>query len=266
MPTFSTPESTSDPSSPVDETHSSSLAMSHHGNANSRRRAHDERILSKRIYDSLLPYHETIISMSTSVRFPPPYPISKMSSLDLSLHDLRSARDEEEAALILREEKEIASISSQVSSPNVERSDPVAVLGLFAPSDDPIIPETQHLQREDLSTPTGAESFPLPPETPSEGGPSTLPLSTPISTPTPNAAPSPIILAVARQPLPSLIPPLPTLQSMLHRQEDVHRISALDQVEFEHAAQLNIFEWFTDAYRHNLEPKDKQGLIYLAAS
>ena len=77
---------------------------------------------------------------------------------------------------------------------------------------------------------------------------------------------SPVILAIARQPLPTLVPPLPTLQSMLHKPEDVHRISALAQVEFEHAAQLKVFDWFVDAYQHNLEPKDKQGLIYLAAS
>jgi 1-phosphatidylinositol-3-phosphate 5-kinase len=215
--------------------------------------------------------------MSTSVRFPPPFPIAKMSSLDLSLHDLRRARDEEEAALILREEKEIASIHSQMSSPVLERSDPVGLLGLYGPPDEPSPPDAPDVLLTSPpveGTPTAPESLALPPETPSEEIPPAT--SSSISTATESSSVStvaasvtslsPVAVAIARQPVPSLVPPLPTLQSMLHRPEDVHRISALAQVEFEHSAQLNIFEWFVDAYQHNLEPKDKQGLIYLAAS
>ena len=281
MPVFSI--SDGDPSSPGSPEDALDLdALPSTNNAHSRRRAHKERVLSRRIYNALLPYHETILSMSTSVRFPPPFPIAKMSSLDLSLHDLRRARDEEEAALILREEQEIASIHSQMSSPVVERTDPVAVLGLFGPADEPLTPTSQQhnaIVSPGEGTPTAPESLALPLETPSELGPSatssTLSTSTSsslasatstTSTATiPPPSQSPLILAIARQPVPTLIAPLPTLQSMLHRQEDVYRISALAQVEFEHAAQLNIFEWFVDAYQHNLEPKDKQGLIYLAA-
>ena len=42
----------------------------------------EQRRLSRRIQESLDPYEKTFISVSATLRFPPPYPIRRMKELD----------------------------------------------------------------------------------------------------------------------------------------------------------------------------------------
>ncbi|KAF8584674.1 hypothetical protein K439DRAFT_1566358 [Ramaria rubella] len=58
--------------------------------------------LSRRIQQSVEPYLKTFISVSATLRFPPPYPIRRMKELDDLLQDLRCAWEDE---VILKEEK-----------------------------------------------------------------------------------------------------------------------------------------------------------------
>ncbi|KZT27581.1 hypothetical protein NEOLEDRAFT_1060572 [Neolentinus lepideus HHB14362 ss-1] len=58
--------------------------------------------LSKRIQQSLDPYTKTYISVSATLRFPPPYPIKRMKELDDELVQVKQAWEDE---VIRREEK-----------------------------------------------------------------------------------------------------------------------------------------------------------------
>ncbi|KAH8119967.1 hypothetical protein DFH11DRAFT_1557576 [Phellopilus nigrolimitatus] len=58
--------------------------------------------LSRRVQDSLKPYLRTFISVSATLRFPPPYPIRRMKELDDELHCVRRAWEDE---IIRSEEK-----------------------------------------------------------------------------------------------------------------------------------------------------------------
>ncbi|KAK7058615.1 Mitochondrial distribution and morphology protein 12 [Paramarasmius palmivorus] len=58
--------------------------------------------LTRRIDQSLEPYLHTFISVSATLRFPPPYPISRMKELDIELNDAKRAWEDE---IIRREER-----------------------------------------------------------------------------------------------------------------------------------------------------------------
>ncbi|THV06539.1 hypothetical protein K435DRAFT_481972 [Dendrothele bispora CBS 962.96] len=58
--------------------------------------------LSKRIDQSLEPYIRTFISVSATLRFPPPYPILRMKELDLELSEAKRAWEDE---IVRREER-----------------------------------------------------------------------------------------------------------------------------------------------------------------
>lgn len=225
-----------------------------------RHRSHDDRILSKRIYDALIPYVETTLSISTSVRFPPPHPVAKMSQLDLALHDLRHACDVEEAELILREENEINQFTSQPTSPAVE---PVAMLSFSTLEDlrNPLTLEGDVEVSGAAKAGGGGADGGGHTHTSSDDSEVSLADSvSTVSTITQTAKPRPNRLLQVQKPT-----ALPTLESMLHRPEEVARASALAQTEFEHRAQLWLWEWYLYQYRHTLQPIRMQGLRYLSA-
>ncbi|KAF9502172.1 hypothetical protein BDN71DRAFT_13186 [Pleurotus eryngii] len=63
----------------------------------------DEQLnLTWRIDQSLEPYKKTFISVSATLRFPPPYPIRRMKELDVQLHEAKRAWEDE---IVRREEK-----------------------------------------------------------------------------------------------------------------------------------------------------------------
>ncbi|KAJ3989013.1 hypothetical protein F5890DRAFT_1401940 [Lentinula detonsa] len=84
--------------------------------------------LSRRIDQSLHPYISTFISVSATLRFPPPYPILRMKELDIELSDAKRGWEDE---IVRREERfhltfhsrdgTITALTSpEVSSPAVE--------------------------------------------------------------------------------------------------------------------------------------------------
>lgn len=60
--------------------------------------------LSRRIQKSIEPYYTTFISVSATLRFPPPYPIARMKQLDDRLREIKRAWEDE---IIRREESAI---------------------------------------------------------------------------------------------------------------------------------------------------------------
>lgn len=70
----------------------------------------DQLRLTRRIDESLEPYIKTFISVSATLRFPPPYPIQRMKELDNLLIDAKRAWEDE---VIRREERTTAAMHKQ---------------------------------------------------------------------------------------------------------------------------------------------------------
>ena len=62
----------------------------------------EQRHLSRRIEESLEPYMKTFISVSATLRFPPPYPLRIMRELDIKLKEAKRAWEDE---IVRREER-----------------------------------------------------------------------------------------------------------------------------------------------------------------
>lgn len=195
--------------------------------AANRKRLHHERALSRRIYDALRPYHDVTLSISTSVAIPPPFPLLKMSKLDNALHLLREARYEEEARVILREEQK----------PTTQAKPTVGVNGssssLATPSFTDDGPATPVAVQDNFS--------PSPPES----------AASLVQGDLAQLRPQPVRTAPSR--------PLPSLDSIIHSPQDVAQVSALAQIESEHASQTQLWEWYLSKYSHSLAPQNNQG-------
>ena len=83
--------------------------------------------LSRRIQESIEPYYMTFISVSATLRFPPPYPILRMKQLDDRLHAVKSAWEDE---IISREEGRLG----HMQEPTITLSTPVPRLPVPASS------------------------------------------------------------------------------------------------------------------------------------
>lgn len=70
-----------------------------------------------RIQKSLEPYLKTALSTSCAIAYPPPGPLSRMGILDDRLRALRQARDDAEAALILRDEGKSHIVADEPGTP-----------------------------------------------------------------------------------------------------------------------------------------------------
>ena len=79
----------------------------------------EQRNLSRRIEESLEPYFKTFISVSATLRFPPPYPLRMMRELDIRLKEARRAWEDE---IIRREEYIQFSHSKESTSTEVDKS------------------------------------------------------------------------------------------------------------------------------------------------
>lgn len=231
MPYFPPTDLLEDESIDAPDPTSGLLDLSTSLDVSSRQQAHKDRVLSKRILDTLVPYLETTLSISTSVVFPPPHPIVKMSELDAALHELRLARDEEEAASILRDEKDSCQVRSQPTSPVLYPEDPQTLHAvLFPPPTEMTSPDTKPSASDIIS----------PEMTPPTSGH----LSRVDSASTETAiVTSTDLMDSTQRPTTICAPSMPTLASMLHKVEDVSRASSLSQIEYEHASQLKIWQW-----------------------
>ena len=66
---------------------------------------------TREIAASVKPYLTTLLSASAAIRFPPPAPLARMAELDRTLTHLRSARDDDEEAAILKDELKAEGLS-----------------------------------------------------------------------------------------------------------------------------------------------------------
>ncbi|TFK41916.1 hypothetical protein BDQ12DRAFT_677375 [Crucibulum laeve] len=69
----------------------------------------EQRRLTRRIDESLEPYTKTFISVSATLRFPPPHPLRRMKELDNELHTAKRAWEDE----IVRKEERLHSAHKQ---------------------------------------------------------------------------------------------------------------------------------------------------------
>ena len=83
--------------------------------------------LSRRIQESIEPYYTTFISVSATLRFPPPYPILRMKQLDDRLHAVKRAWEDE---IISREEGRLG----HMQEPTITLSTPIPRLPGLVPS------------------------------------------------------------------------------------------------------------------------------------
>ena len=116
--------------------------------------------LSRRIQASLDPYLKTFISVSATIRFPPPYPIRRMKELDDELHRARRAWEDE---VIRLEEKPITprheqepTITQTPSNIELSLQDDIKAQIEGLPS--PGIPDSPNLSSRDESTVEGSTS------------------------------------------------------------------------------------------------------------
>lgn len=92
--------------------------------------------LSKRIQQSIEPYYTTFISVSATLRFPPPYPIAHMKRLDDRLREVKRKWEDE---VVQREEK--AKNSLHKSEPTITITSLPLPIDAASPLSTPPIPE-----------------------------------------------------------------------------------------------------------------------------
>ena len=107
--------------------------------------------LSRRIQESLEPYRKTFISVSATLRFPPPYPIRRMKELD---DELMRVKREWEDEVIRREER-----GSSMHKP--EESSATVQVTAATPDPDDVAAQIEFLPIPDMPrTPTPADNAP----------------------------------------------------------------------------------------------------------
>ncbi|KAI0931455.1 hypothetical protein AcV7_001170 [Taiwanofungus camphoratus] len=172
--------------------------------------------LSRRIQESLDPYQRTFISVSATLRFPPPYPIRRMKDLDDEL--IRIKRDWEDE-VIRREEK----------GPSLHQQEETVTQGkVYPPS----------LDLNDVAAQIESLPLPDPPKTPVPGERS----------PSPNDHRDYFDLnatsanSLTASPLPRT--PAEELPVQLKTAENIALESRLNYVKWQHAEQRRIWEWY----------------------
>lgn len=184
----------------------------------------EQQRLSRRIQESLAPYEKTFISVSATLRFPPPYPIRRMKELD---DELINVKQQWEDDLVRREEK--SAFGHQQEATITESATPMAV----APPAD-----TEELAAQ-------IESLPLPdiPTTPTPGSTSTTPAEQPgyfdISRTSSTMFLTPFVTA-------SPITRTPVEEEPIQPKaiDDIALESRLSYVKWQHEEARRIWEWY----------------------
>ncbi|KAF9817765.1 hypothetical protein IEO21_03224 [Rhodonia placenta] len=186
--------------------------------------------LSRRIQESLEPYRKTFISVSATLRFPPPHPIRRMKELD---DELMRVKREWEDEVIRREEKSHAHHQQEVT---------VTQASISAPSPDP----------DDIAA--QIESLPLPdiPSTPVIGNNDATPAEGPgffdyMSTSSGTIAASPMPCTPSDEP--------PVEKTTV---EDIVLESRLSYMKWQHAEQRRIWEWYLRKNRDDFDVEKYQ--------
>jgi 1-phosphatidylinositol-3-phosphate 5-kinase len=188
-----------------------------------------QRLLSRRIQQSLDPYKKTFISVSATLRFPPPQPIIRMKELDDELINAKRAWEDE---VIRREEKAHPKVNFQ-TSPDHNVGHHVQEITI-----------TQGADRGDIKAQIESLPSPLVPRTP-----------TPSSTPHPSmdsalsyfdAKPTSSTLSLGSNLLNIARPGTPSeeLPVQMKTRDDIALESQLSHIKWQHEEQRRIWEWY----------------------
>ncbi|OSD06137.1 hypothetical protein PYCCODRAFT_1361249 [Trametes coccinea BRFM310] len=191
--------------------------------------------LSRRIQESLEPYRKTFISVSATLRFPPPYPIRRMKELD---DQLRRVKREWEDEVIRREERGNTSHKPDESTATVQAS-------LLAPDPDDVAAQIESLP------------LPEPPKTPTPEG--TTPFLDDrvgyfdlLPAPSPSFLPQGLIAS----PLPRT--PLERPSIRLKTSDDIALESRYQEAKWQHSEQRRIWEWYLRKNRDDFQVEKYQ--------
>ncbi|KAF8841931.1 hypothetical protein BDN67DRAFT_1068119 [Paxillus ammoniavirescens] len=191
--------------------------------------------LSKRIQQSIEPYYKTFISVSATLRFPPPQPILRMKELDEELTRVQHAWEDD---LVRREEKgHIDRLKEAPSGTPTPENEHAAV----AP------PTTTANDVEDVKA--QIEALPLPdlPRTPSPEVDTHLQVDGPQSyfEPQPNSSAHILPGSFVVSPHPINVPGHLSVEPVpLKTATDIALESQLSLVKYRHEEQRRIWEWY----------------------
>lgn len=195
----------------------------------------DQIRLSRRIQESLEPYRKTFISVSATLRFPPPYPIRRMKELD---DELMRVKREWEDEVIRREERGNAAHKPEESTATIQVSLPT-------PDPDDVAAQIECLPLPDLPrTPTNEDGAPMLDERP---GYFDLP---------PTASPGLYAQGLSASPLPRFPLDRPTVQ--LKTADDIKLESQYQYVKWQHSEQRRIWEWYLRKNRDDFQVEKYQ--------
>lgn len=176
--------------------------------------------LSRRIQNSIEPYEKTFISVSATLRFPPPYPIRRMKELD---DELQKAQQEYDDDVVRRDELAKSKSQEEVPTP---------------------VPALQIETNEDIAAQIENLPVPEPPATPTPSGSSVtldqpgyfdIPRTPSLQGSDGQSVTSPYPLHP--QPRPEV--PIEVLTSL-----DIRLQSRLDYIRWLHTEQRRIWEWY----------------------
>ncbi|THH02350.1 hypothetical protein EW026_g502 [Hermanssonia centrifuga] len=184
----------------------------------------EQKRLSRRIEESLEPYEKTFISVSATLRFPPPYPIRRMKELD---DELVRVKREWEDDLVRREEK------STFTHQQEETVTEVAT---------PVVAVPSSINTDDLAA--QIESLPIPqlPGTPTPGA--TTPSEQSGYFDIGHNLSSSSLLTPAFVTSPAMRTPSEESPIQPKTMDDIALESRLSYVQWQHAEQCRIWEWY----------------------
>ncbi|KAG6846063.1 hypothetical protein H0H87_006427 [Tephrocybe sp. NHM501043] len=190
----------------------------------------EQKALSKRIDESLEHYTKTFISVSATLRFPPPYPIMKMKELDNQLIRDKQAWEDE---VIRREERSHFLHSQEATTTTVTPSTPSPRL------------ETPNIEEDDIKAqiealPTiarpGTPSTPDSTHPPAEGSEKSSYFLQPPSTT--------ISAMSAESTTPTIAPTSPVQPEPQKTTVDISLESQFSLTRWKHEEQRRIWEWY----------------------
>ncbi|KAI0652330.1 hypothetical protein C8Q79DRAFT_91782 [Trametes meyenii] len=186
--------------------------------------------LSRRIQDSVEPYKKTFISVSATLRFPPPYPIRRMKELD---DELMRVKREWEDEVIRREERGSAAHKPEESTATIQ-------ISLPTPDPDDVAAQIECLPLPDLpKTPTTESGTPMLDE---RAGYFDLP---------PTASPGLFAQGLTASPLPRT--PFDRTTAQLKTVQDIALESRYQFVKWQHSEQRRIWEWYLRKNRDDFQ-------------
>ncbi|VDB86931.1 unnamed protein product [Peniophora sp. CBMAI 1063] len=203
--------------------------------------------LSRRIQRSLEPYLSTFISVSATLRFPPPYPIRRMKELDDELLRAKQAWEDE---VVRREEQQDSHIHSREATvtPSANAFTSSSSMNMLKASGtfdcDDVHAQIESLRVPSIPhTPGSIPITPRPPSEPANDQPGYFDLRMPSSSGLSSTpALSPVSTMTATTSVPST--PAEETQFTLKTSDDIALESNLRFVKWQHAEQQRIWEWY----------------------